>query len=152
MDQRRRAFLMAGMGIGGTAFAAAQAASSFAAAPNLPRDIFNLEGFVPVKSFGAIGDGVSDDTAAIEAAIKAMKAGSCLYFPGGTYVISTGLSRLPKHSSVYCCEGAWLIRLIRGKFAGALAVIGARTWVGLYAAAIALEREPSSPWPVHPAC
>jgi len=65
---------------------------------------------VSVKSFGAIGDGVSDDTAAIEAAIHAMTAGSCLYIPGGTYVISTGLSRLPKHSSVYCCEGAWLRR------------------------------------------
>jgi hypothetical protein len=34
-----------------------------------------------------------------------MKAGSCLYFPGGTYIISASLSRLPKHSSVYCCEG-----------------------------------------------
>ena len=52
----------------------------------------NLEGLLSVKNFGAFGDGVSDDTAAIEATIKAMKAGSCLYFPGGTYVISTGLS------------------------------------------------------------
>ena len=110
MDQRRRNLLMAGIGMGGAAFAAAQASVAFAAQPGLPRDMSNLEGFISVKSFGAAGDGAYDDTAAIEAAISAMKAGSCLYFPGGTYVISVGLSRLPKHSSVYCCEGAWLRR------------------------------------------
>jgi hypothetical protein len=109
MDQRRRAFLMIGMGAGASAFAVGQAASAFDA-PKLPREMPNLEGLLSVKSFGATGDGVSDDTAAVEAAIKAMTAGSCLYFPGGTYVISTGLSRLPKRSSVYCCEGAWLRR------------------------------------------
>jgi parallel beta-helix repeat protein len=110
MDQRRREFLVAGMGIGGTAFAAAQASAAFAASPKLQRDMSNIEGLISVRSFGAAGDGVADDTAAIEAAIKVMKPGSCLYFPGGTYVISTGLSRLPKHCSVYCCEGAWLKR------------------------------------------
>ena len=101
---------MAGLGMGGAAFAAAQASAAVAAAPKMLRDISNLEGLISVKSFGAAGDGASDDTAAIEAAISAMKAGSCLYFPGGTYVISASLSRLPKHSSVYCCEGAWLRR------------------------------------------
>ncbi len=108
MDKRRRDFLVAGMGIGGTAFAAAQAGAALATTPMAPGDV--SEGNVSVKSFGARGDGVSDDTAAIETAIQTMKAGSRLYFPGGTYIVSAGLSRLPKHSSVYCCEGAWLKR------------------------------------------
>ena len=91
MDQRRRDLLMAGLGMGGAAFAAAQATATVAAAPKMLRDMSSLEGFISVKSFGAAGDGASDDTAAIEAAISAMKAGSCLYFPGGTYVISASL-------------------------------------------------------------
>jgi hypothetical protein len=41
---------------------------------------------ISVKSFGATGDGVTDDTAAIQAACKA-KTG-LFYFPQGTYVIS----------------------------------------------------------------
>jgi hypothetical protein len=41
---------------------------------------------VSVKDFGAVGDGVADDTAAINAAIAASKA---VYFPNGTYLISS---------------------------------------------------------------
>jgi hypothetical protein len=40
---------------------------------------------VSVKDFGAVGDGVADDTAAIQAAITAA-ANKALYFPAGTYV------------------------------------------------------------------
>jgi hypothetical protein len=40
---------------------------------------------VSVKDFGAVGDGVADDTAAIQAAITAA-ANKALYFPSGTYV------------------------------------------------------------------
>lgn len=50
-------------------------------------DIFN------VKDFGAKGDGSTDDTAAIQAAVTAMYAGankSCiLYFPPGNYLITS---------------------------------------------------------------
>jgi hypothetical protein len=42
---------------------------------------------VSVKDFGAIGDGVTDDTAAIQAAINA-NYGKSLFFPKGTYVLS----------------------------------------------------------------
>lgn len=42
-----------------------------------------------VKSFGAIGDGVADDTAAIQAAYA---ADLCLYFPEGTYRVSSTLT------------------------------------------------------------
>ena len=41
---------------------------------------------VSVKSYGATGDGVTDDTAAIQAAINANKS---VFFPAGTYKIST---------------------------------------------------------------
>jgi len=43
---------------------------------------------VSVKQFGAEGDGVTDDTTAIQTAIDAAEVGSILYFPCGTYVTS----------------------------------------------------------------
>ena len=43
---------------------------------------------VNVKQFGAVGDGVTDDTVAIQAALY---IGGKIYFPGGTY-LHTGLS------------------------------------------------------------
>ena len=45
---------------------------------------------VNVKDFGAVGDGVTDDTAAVQAALTHIRtlSGSSLYFPTGTYVIT----------------------------------------------------------------
>src|SRR5262245_12713851 len=46
-----------------------------------------LSDTVSVKDFGACGDGVCDDTAAIQAAITATTvSGQRLYFPAGTYL------------------------------------------------------------------
>lgn len=42
---------------------------------------------VNVKDFGAKGDGVTDDTAAIQATMMA-SAGKTVYFPSGTYIVS----------------------------------------------------------------
>lgn len=46
---------------------------------------------VNVLDFGAIGDGVTDDSAAIQAAVDA-GAGSTVYFPEGTYRLATASS------------------------------------------------------------
>jgi parallel beta-helix repeat protein len=44
---------------------------------------------VSVALFGARGDGQSDDTAAIQAAIEAVPPGGTLHFPPGTYRVAT---------------------------------------------------------------
>jgi hypothetical protein len=47
-------------------------------------------GVLNVKSYGAAGNGITDDTAAIQAAVAAgmQKQGSVVYFPSGTYLVS----------------------------------------------------------------
>lgn len=49
-------------------------------------EIFN------VKDYGAVGDGITDDSAAIQAAVTAINSsiGGSVYFPAGTYAFSDG--------------------------------------------------------------
>ena len=48
--------------------------------------------FINVKDFGARGDNATDDTVAIQAAVNACPAGGTVFFPYGTYVISTAIN------------------------------------------------------------
>lgn len=52
-----------------------------------------------VKGYGAVGNGATDDTAAIQAAANAA-AGGTLYFPPGNYVVSAPIT-LPSNVLVY---------------------------------------------------
>jgi len=50
-----------------------------------------LRDIVSVKDFGAVGDGVTDDTAAVHAALNyAIGNGKSLYFPNGRYRVTSG--------------------------------------------------------------
>ena len=44
--------------------------------------------YINVKDYGAVGNGVANDTAAIQAAIAALTAGGTLVIPIGTYLVS----------------------------------------------------------------
>ena len=63
---------------------------------------------VSVKSFGAKGDGVTDDAAAIQTAMDSMSGGGTLEFPAGTYKYSDIL-RLTKPNVTLWGYGATLI-------------------------------------------
>ncbi len=62
---------------------------------------------VNVRDFGAAGDGVHDDTGAIQAAVNFLPAGGRLLFPAGTY-LSLPLS-LRSRITLEFCEGAVLL-------------------------------------------
>ena len=53
-----------------------------------------LNDIVSVKDFGAVGDGIADDTAAIQAAINyaISSGGICLNIPKGTYIVSSTIA------------------------------------------------------------
>ncbi|TNJ63947.1 hypothetical protein FE784_22545 [Paenibacillus hemerocallicola] len=53
---------------------------------------------VSVKWFGAVGDGLTDDTAAIQAAMDCMPEGGIVFFPDGTYRTTSRL--IVKHRNV----------------------------------------------------
>ena len=51
-----------------------------------------LEQYISVKDFGAVGNGVADDTTAIQAAVNATPTGTTIYFPAGTYLVSNSIT------------------------------------------------------------
>jgi len=58
-------------------------------------------GRINVKTYGATGNGTTNDTTAINAAIAAMTNGSTLYFPAGKYLITAGsLTNLTSLSNI----------------------------------------------------
>src|SRR5258707_13004145 len=55
-----------------------------------------LAGFITPQDYGAVGNGVADDTAAVQAALNAAKAagGGTVFFPEGTYLCTPAGSPL----------------------------------------------------------
>ena len=62
---------------------------------------------VNVRDFGAVGDGVQDDTTAIQSAINCLPRGGRLYFPVGTYL--TAPLCLKSHITLDIPEGAKIL-------------------------------------------
>lgn len=62
---------------------------------------------VSVKDFGAAGDGTTDDTAAIQAAIDAAGGPSTVYFPAGTYLITSTIN-ITRDRTQLRCAGIWV--------------------------------------------
>src|SRR5262245_35660575 len=99
-DVTKRA-LSAGLGVGALALLAPRASadtpfSSFAfpatgapTARTLPDRLGELK---TVKDFGARGNGATDDTAAIQAAVNSLGGGGTVYFPRGSYKVTQTIS------------------------------------------------------------
>ncbi|MEZ2417480.1 glycosyl hydrolase family 28-related protein [Luteibacter sp. RCC_6_2] len=88
MKRRDFVSMMPAVAVGVTAISsAAQAATS---ATNATTRYAN------VMDFGAVGDGIHDDTAAIQTAISSLSAtGGGVYLPPGTYVVSSTIALIP---------------------------------------------------------
>ena len=65
---------------------------------------------VDVSAYGATGNGTTDDTAAIQNAINAALSGDTVYFPGGTYKVSSRINFLS--NKTYAGEYAGTVRSI----------------------------------------
>jgi parallel beta-helix repeat protein len=55
-------------------------------------DVRDIAKVFNVKDFGALADGMTDDTAAIQAAINAAASGGTVFLPHGTYVVDPDVS------------------------------------------------------------
>jgi parallel beta-helix repeat protein len=76
-----------------------------------------LEQYISVKDFGAVGDGVTDDTAAIQACFTYCSgSGATAYFPAGTYSVDD-LAVTDGIAGIYC-DGT-----IKGQGTASVAVI-----------------------------
>lgn len=67
----------------------------------------NESAAVNVRDFGAIGDGVNDDTTAIQTAINCLPKNGRIYFPAGTYL--TAPLCLKSHITLDIPEGARIL-------------------------------------------
>jgi parallel beta-helix repeat protein len=59
-----------------------------------------------VTDFGATGDGSTDDTVAIQSALNTTISGGTVYFPQGTYVISSQLTVVGKEIHIFATGAA----------------------------------------------
>lgn len=107
----RRAFVT---GAGAALFATASAPLPRLQAGQ-PAAAFTGSRRISVRQFGAIGDGRTDDTAAINRAIASCSSGETLYFPTGRYRVSVSdnieqaLTAIPVGVNVLMEPEAWIL-------------------------------------------
>ena len=81
------------------------------------RDNVRAADFLPwvdVRAYGTVGDGVTDDSAAFQAAFDAGKSGKPIYIPTGNYYLATsinGTTGLDDGSGTDSSKPRYLIRV-----------------------------------------
>jgi len=91
--------------------------------------------FVNVKDYSATGDGSTDDTAAIQAAINGSSIGATIFFPLGTYIVSTTITLKPKRYYVGSSRDNSMIKQATG--ANLNAVLASEAWLSTSGSATA---------------
>ncbi len=69
---------------------------------NEPKFLEQIEslGVINVKEFGAFGDGITDDTQALQKALISVPEGGVLYIPKGNYVLSSALKPSKSYTAI----------------------------------------------------
>lgn len=101
-----------------------------------------------VKSYGAKGDGTTDDTTAIQAAITAASSGGVVFFPVGTYKISSPLT-LSVASTALMGTGAGSTIIASSGFSGAQMILCSAANTGVWD--LAIQGGPSTTYSSNPA-
>lgn len=78
----------------------------------LPKSFIDNRTPISVKDFGAVGDGATDDTAAIQRALDSLPAGGTLTLPTGTFNIAGTLSIFENRSLSGSNRGATTLHLV----------------------------------------
>jgi len=130
---RRELLRLSGLGL---AAAAATAGPSAYAAQSKPAATYPASAIFDVRSFGAVGDGKTVDSPAINKAIEAAAAvgGGTVYFPAGTWLSFS--IRLKSHVNLHLSQGATILAADSPKPGETTGYNG-----GTYDAA-----EPNDPW------
>lgn len=68
-------------------------------------ELLNMRVFATPQMFGAVGNGIVNDTAAIEKAIASLDEGGILFFPKGTYLMKGKAVSIDKKNITFAGEG-----------------------------------------------
>jgi hypothetical protein len=88
-------------------------------------------GWADVRAYGAVGDGITDDSAAFSSAIAAVDTGTlggCVFVPPGSYVLATGLT-LTRRGTRLCGVGRASNLLWQGGGSACVTMVGGETCV-----------------------